>query len=96
MKAETFRDAEETTMSKKQRRAMADDSVANLLIISLLKDGVNPKVITRATNIPEGTIRRKFPMSLIKPDATNSGTAHRKKQKKKRTTPRSKLIKRSE
>jgi hypothetical protein len=51
------------------KTGVSDDSVVNLLIISLLKDGVDPKVLAEATGIPEGTIRRKFPMSLVKPRA---------------------------
>ncbi len=43
-----------------------DESIRNLLILSLLKDGVSPKLISIATNIPEKTIRNKFPMGLIK------------------------------
>jgi hypothetical protein len=42
------------------------EAIKNLLIISLLKDGVDPKVISSATGIPEGTIRRKFQMKFIK------------------------------
>jgi len=45
-----------------------NESLVNLLIISLLKDGVDPKIISTATGIPEGTIRRKFPMSLVRPN----------------------------
>lgn len=54
-------------MTKKRE---IDDSEAtkNLLIISLLKDGVDPKIIETATGIPEKTIRNKFPMKLIKKD----------------------------
>jgi len=40
--------------------------IKNLLIISLLKEGVDPKAIVAATGIPEGTIRRKFQMEHIK------------------------------
>jgi hypothetical protein len=43
-----------------------DEAIKNLLIISLLKSGVDPKVIEKATGIPEMTIRGKFPMKLIK------------------------------
>lgn len=42
------------------------EAIKNLLIISLLKDGVDPKAIAIATGIPEGTIRRKFQMKFIK------------------------------
>ncbi len=51
-------------MSKK---AVGDnEAVKNLLIILLLKEGVDPKIIETATGIPEMTIRGKFPMKLIK------------------------------
>jgi hypothetical protein len=43
-----------------------NEAIKNLLIISLLKDGVNPKAIELATGIPEKTIRNKFPMKDIK------------------------------
>ncbi|MEM2973333.1 MAG: hypothetical protein QXH35_06055 [Nitrososphaerota archaeon] len=43
-----------------------DEAIKNLLIINLLKDGVNPQIIERATGIPEMTIRWRFPMKLIK------------------------------
>jgi len=42
------------------------ESIKNLLIINLIKNGVDPKVISNATGIPEGTIRRRFQMKLIK------------------------------
>ena len=40
--------------------------ITNLFIISLLNDDVDPKAISMATGIPEGTIRRKFQMKDIK------------------------------
>jgi len=43
-----------------------EESIRNLLILNLLKDGVNPKLISIATGIPEKTIRNKFPVGLIK------------------------------
>ena len=43
-----------------------NDAIKNLLIILLLKQGVNPKAIELATGIPEKTIRNKFPMKFIK------------------------------
>lgn len=43
-----------------------EEAIENLLIINLLKDGVDPKAIEMATGIPEKTIRNKFPMKLIK------------------------------
>jgi len=42
-----------------------NDAIINLLIISLLRNGVNPKAIELATGIPEKTIRNRFPMKLI-------------------------------
>lgn len=52
----------------KKDKAPTDDNeaVKNLLIISLLKDGVDPEIISIATGIAEATIRGKFPMKLIK------------------------------
>jgi len=52
-------------MSKK-KEIKNDEAMINLLILSLLKDGVDPKMIEVATGIPEMTIRGKFPMKLIK------------------------------
>lgn len=43
-----------------------EEAIKNLLIINLLKDGVDPKAIKMATGVPEKTIRNKFPMKLIK------------------------------
>ena len=43
-----------------------DEAIKNLLIIALLKDGVDPKAIENATGIPEMTIRGKFPMKFVK------------------------------
>jgi hypothetical protein len=51
-------------MSK--RDVKNDEAIRNLLIVSLLKDGVDPKIIETATGIPEMTIRGKFPMKQIK------------------------------
>ena len=48
--------------------AVEMEGIKNLLIINLMHDGVDPKVISEATNIPEGTLRRKYPMKLIKGD----------------------------
>jgi hypothetical protein len=50
----------------KKREIDNSEATKNLLIISLLKDGVDPKIIETATGIPEKTIRNKFPMKLIK------------------------------
>jgi hypothetical protein len=46
----------------KKRDIGNDEAVKNLLIITLLKDGVDPKLIETATGIPEKTIRNKFPL----------------------------------
>jgi hypothetical protein len=43
-----------------------DEAIKNLLIINLLKDGVDPKLIETATGMPEKTIRNKFPMKEIR------------------------------
>jgi hypothetical protein len=43
-----------------------DEATKNLLIVLLLKEGIDPKIIEMATGIPEMTIRSKFPMKLIK------------------------------
>ncbi len=49
------------------KRVISDEeAVKNLLILLLLKEGVDPKVIEAASGIPEMTIRGKFPMKLIK------------------------------
>jgi len=52
-------------MSKK-KEVENNEATKNLLIIFLLKEGVDPKIIETATGIPEMTIRGKFPMKLIK------------------------------
>jgi hypothetical protein len=39
-----------------------EEAIKNLLILNLLKDGVDPKLIETATGIPEMTIRWKYPM----------------------------------
>jgi hypothetical protein len=51
-------------MSKKE--ISNDEAIKNLLILLLLKEGVNPKIIEIATGIPEMTLRGRFPMKLIK------------------------------
>ena len=53
-------------MSKKKREINDSEAIKNLLIIGLLKDGVDPKIIETATGIPEMTIRGKFPMKNLK------------------------------
>jgi len=52
-------------MSKK-KEVENSEATKNLLIILLLKEGVDPEIIETATGIPEMTIRGKFPMKLIK------------------------------
>lgn len=42
-----------------------EEAVKNLLIILLLKQGVDPKLIEIATGIAEKTIRNKFPAGLL-------------------------------
>jgi hypothetical protein len=42
-----------------------EEAIKNLLILSLLKDSVDPKLIEKATGIPEMTIRWKFPMKYL-------------------------------
>ena len=43
-----------------------NEAIKNLLIIGLLKDGVNPKIIAAATGLAEKTIRNRFPLKEIK------------------------------
>lgn len=51
----------------RNKNAISDEeAVKNLLILNLLKDGVDPKLIETATGIPEMTIRGKFPMKEIR------------------------------
>ena len=50
----------------KKRVINNEEAIKNLLIVNLLKDGVDPKIIEAATGIPEMTIRGKFPMKQIK------------------------------
>jgi hypothetical protein len=50
----------------KKKEIENNEAIKNLLIVSLLKEGVNPKIIESATGIPEKTIRNKFPMKAIK------------------------------
>jgi hypothetical protein len=51
-------------MSK--REISDEEATKNLLILLLLKEGVDLKAIETATGIPEKTLRGKFPMKLIK------------------------------
>jgi len=53
-------------MSEKRHKINDEEAIKNLLIIGLLKDGVDPKIIEAATGIPEMTIRGKFPMKYVK------------------------------
>lgn len=53
-------------MAKKKEMLDNNEAIKNLLIVSLLKDEVDPKIIEAATGIPEKTIRNKFPMKSIK------------------------------
>jgi hypothetical protein len=51
----------------RKKKAIGDEeAIKNLMIVSLLKNGVDPKLIETATGIPEMTIRWKFPMKEIK------------------------------
>ncbi|MEM2293476.1 MAG: hypothetical protein QW228_08835 [Candidatus Aenigmatarchaeota archaeon] len=53
-------------MSKKRKSSISnEEAIRNLLILNLLKDGVDPKLIEKATGIPEMTIRWKFPMKYL-------------------------------
>lgn len=54
-------------MKRTQKKSAIGDeeAIKNLLIVSLLKDGVEPKIIETATGIPEKTVRNKFPMKDI-------------------------------
>jgi hypothetical protein len=51
---------------RKKNEIGNEEAIKNLLIIALLKDGVDPKIIEAATGIPEMTIRGKFPMKHVK------------------------------
>lgn len=53
-------------MSEQRRKISDDEAIKNLLIIGLLKDDLDPKIIEMATGIPEMTIRWKFPMKYVK------------------------------
>jgi len=50
----------------KKEQITNEEAIKNLLIVNLLKDGVDPKIISSATGIAEKTIRNNFPMKLIK------------------------------
>jgi hypothetical protein len=54
------------TKRRKKDEISNEEAIKNLLIINLLKDGVDPKLIEKATGIPEMTIRWKFPMKSFK------------------------------
>ncbi len=52
---------------RKEKNELPNEvAIRNLLIITLLKDNVDPAVISVATGIPEKTIRNRFPMKQIK------------------------------
>ena len=51
---------------KSEKLINNDEATKNLLIVSLLHQDVDPKVIEIATGIPEMTIRGKFPMHYMK------------------------------
>lgn len=53
-------------MRKKKNAISDEEAIKNLLIVGLFKDGVNPKIIEKATGMPEMTIRWKFPKKDIK------------------------------
>jgi hypothetical protein len=53
-------------VTKKKETIENNEAIKNLLIVSLLKNDVDPKIIEAATGIPEKTIRNKFPMKDIK------------------------------
>ncbi len=53
-------------MTRKQNIIENDEAIKNLLILFLLKEGVDPKIIQTATGIPEMTIRGKFPMRSVR------------------------------
>jgi hypothetical protein len=57
--------------SKEKNEVPNDEAIRNLLMIGLLKDDVDPAVISGATGIPEKTIRNKFPMKKIKREASS-------------------------
>lgn len=42
-----------------------DEAIKNLLVLLLLKENVDPKLIEKATGITEKTIRNKYPKKLI-------------------------------
>ena len=53
--------------STRKKNVIGDEeAIKNLLILNLLKDGVDPKLIETATGIPEMTIRWKYPMKEVK------------------------------
>jgi len=53
-------------VKKKIESVSNEEAIKNLLILNLLKDGVDPKIIAFATGMAEKTIRNKFPLKLIK------------------------------
>jgi hypothetical protein len=55
-----------TRIPKRKEAIDNNEAIKNLLIVSLLKDNIDPRIIEAATGIPEKTIRNKFPMKNIK------------------------------
>jgi hypothetical protein len=49
----------------KNQKQDNEESIKNLLIILLLKNGASAKAIEAATGIDQKTIRNKFPKSLL-------------------------------
>ena len=60
-------------MTKKKDAISNDEAIKNLLIIDLIKQGIDPKIIEKATGIPEATIRWKFPMKDIRGERRDVG-----------------------
>ncbi len=51
---------------KPKNEIPTDEAIVNLLLIGLLRDGIDPTVLEEATGIPEKTIRNRFPMKKVK------------------------------
>jgi hypothetical protein len=51
---------------KTGNRIETDEAIRNLLIVQLLKEGIDPKILEAATGIPEKTIRGRFPMKTVR------------------------------
>jgi hypothetical protein len=52
-------------VKKLEKEIDVREAIKNLLIISLLKQDVHPRLIEIATGMAEKTIRNKFPTSLL-------------------------------